>query len=100
VQGARLNPIWINIIQYGITIKKNLQTRPDLKAIGRRIRELRGFDCTQAEFGKILGISQAQLSKYEKAQRFPNIELLLKLKAHSGRSIDWILTGEQGQRAE
>jgi len=71
-----------------------------LKAIGRRIRELRGFDRTQAEFGEILRISQAQLSKYEKGQRFPNIELLLKLKAHSGRSIDWILTGEQGERAE
>lgn len=86
---------WINIIQNGIYIKKNLPTRPDLQAIGRRIRELRGFDCTQAEFGKILGVSQAQLSKYEKGQRFPNIELLLKLKAHSGRSIDWLVTGEE-----
>jgi hypothetical protein len=34
------------------------------------------------------------LPKYEKGQRFPSIELLLKLKAYSGRSVDWILTGE------
>jgi len=27
----------------------------DLKAIGRRIREIRGFDLTHADFGKILG---------------------------------------------
>ena len=31
--------------------------RSDLKAIGRRTRELRGFDMSQAEFGKLLGIS-------------------------------------------
>jgi len=35
------------------------------------------------------------MSKYEKGQRFVSIEFLLKLKAYSGRSIDWILTGEE-----
>jgi hypothetical protein len=91
----KANPHWINIIRDGINIKRNVQSRPDLKAIGRRIREIRGFDLTQSEFGNILGISQAQLSKYEKGQRFANIDLLLKLKAYSGRTIDWILTGEE-----
>jgi transcriptional regulator with XRE-family HTH domain len=67
---------------------------PNLKAIARRIREIRGFDLTQVEFARILGISQAQLSKYEKAQSVPTVELLLKLKSFSKKSIDWILTGE------
>jgi len=70
----------------------------DLKAIGRRIREIRGFDLTQAEFGQTIGVAQTQLSKYELGQSAPTIEVLLKLKAYSGKSIDWILTGEAGGR--
>lgn len=67
----------------------------DLQAIGRRIRELRGFDLTQEEFARLLGIGQTQLSKYENGQSAPTVELLLRLKVHSGKSIDWILTGEE-----
>ena len=72
----------------------------DLKAVGRRIREIRGFDLAQVEFSHMLGISQTQLSKYELGQSAPTPEILLKLKAYSGKSIDWILTGEEpaGQR--
>ncbi len=65
----------------------------DLKAIGRRIREMRGFDLTQADFGVILGITQAQLSKYERGESAPTLGILLKLKAYSGKTVDWILTG-------
>jgi transcriptional regulator with XRE-family HTH domain len=78
----------------GSTTKKNIKLQPDRKAIGRRIREIRGFDLSQAEFGKMLGIGQAQLSKYEKGDNLPTVELLLKLRAHSGKSIDWIITGQ------
>ncbi len=67
----------------------------DLRAVGRRIREIRGFDFTQAEFGRKLGIGQTQLSRYELGQTLPTTEVLLKLKAYSGKSIDWILTGEE-----
>ena len=66
----------------------------DLRAIGRRIREIRGFDLTQQEFAQQLGIGQTQLSKYENGQSAPTVELLLQLRALSGRTIDWILTGE------
>ncbi len=58
--------------------------------------EIRGFDHTQREFGKILGIGQTQLSKYEKGLSAPTLELLLKLKSYSGRSLNWIVTGEEG----
>jgi transcriptional regulator with XRE-family HTH domain len=71
------------------------QVAADLKAIGRRIREIRGFDLTQSDFGKMLGITQAQLSKYELGQSAPTPDILLKLKTYSGKSIDWILTGEE-----
>jgi len=74
--------------------EKTSDLTPNMKAIARRIREIRGFDLTQSAFAKILGISQAQLSKYEKAQSVPTVEILLKLKSFSGKTIDWILTGE------
>jgi transcriptional regulator with XRE-family HTH domain len=73
---------------------KKISVAADLKAIGRRIREIRGFDLTQTEFGEVLGISQTQLSDYELGRGAPTMYLLLKLKAYSGKSIDWILTGE------
>jgi transcriptional regulator with XRE-family HTH domain len=74
-------------------VKKKLE--PDLKTIGRRIRQIRGFDLTQAEFCKVLGIGQTQLSKYEKGQSVPTLEVLLKLKAHSGKSLVWIVAVEE-----
>ena len=75
-----------------------IDSRPDLRAIGRRIREIRGFDLTQAEFGRILGVGQTQLSKYEMGHSVPTLELLLRLNAYSGRSIDWIVTGEESRQ--
>jgi DNA-binding XRE family transcriptional regulator len=83
-----------NIPLKGIDIKKSIQSRPDLQAIGRRIREIRGFDLTQAEFGRLLGVGQTQMSKYEMGQSVPTLEFLFRLKAYSGKSIDWIVTGE------
>ena len=77
-----------------MSTKKNSKVSLDIKAIGRRIREIRGFDCNQRDFGRLMGIGQAQLSKYEKGQSVPTLELLLKLKTYSGRSLDWIVTGE------
>ena len=69
-------------------------SKPDLKAIGRRIRQIRGFEMRQVELAKALGITQAQLSKYERGQNAPSLDLLLKLKRFSGKSIDWIVAGE------
>jgi transcriptional regulator with XRE-family HTH domain len=77
-------------------VKNNTQedVRLDLKAIGRRVREIRGFDLKQTEFAELLGVSQTQLSKYERGKSVPMPEILLKLKRHSRKTIDWILTGE------
>lgn len=67
----------------------------DLAAVGRRIREIRGFDLTQAEFAGSLDVGQTQLSRYELGQSAPTLEILLKLRNYSGKSIDWILTGSE-----
>jgi transcriptional regulator with XRE-family HTH domain len=68
----------------------------DWNAVGRRLRELRGFDMTQKELARRLGISQAQLSRYEKGTSEIGAEVLLRLAECSGKSIEWLLTGKAG----
>ncbi len=67
----------------------------DWKAVGRRIRELRGFDTRQKDFARQLGISQGQLSRYEKGKSEIGAEVLLRISQHFGRSIEWLLTGKE-----
>ena len=67
---------------------------PDRVAIGRRIRQIRGFDRTQAEFARILGIGQTQLSRYELGQSELTLTVLTRLTLQSGKSLDWIILGE------
>ena len=66
----------------------------DLRTLGRRLRELRGFDLTQGELAKELGISQSQLSKYERGIVAPPADILFFIKQRFEVSIDWLLTGE------
>jgi transcriptional regulator with XRE-family HTH domain len=72
----------------------------DMKSLGRRIRQLRGFDATQNEFAEKLGISQSQLSKYERGTVAPPADVLIRIKEQFRVSIDWLLTGdpESGRR--
>jgi transcriptional regulator with XRE-family HTH domain len=67
---------------------------PDLRTMGRRLRELRGFDLSQGELAKELGISQSQLSKYERGVAAPPADILLFIKQRFQVSIDWLLTGQ------
>ena len=67
----------------------------DLKAAGRRLRELRGFDMTQEEFATQLEISQSQLSKYERGIAVPPGDVLIRIKERFRVSIDWLLTGDE-----
>jgi DNA-binding transcriptional regulator YiaG len=67
----------------------------DWKAVGRRIRELRGFETNQAQFARALAVSQGQLSKYEQGNSEIGAEVLLRLARKSGKTIEWLLTGKQ-----
>lgn len=67
----------------------------DWRAVGRRLRELRGFDLNQAEFARQLGISQSQISRYEKGVSDISAEVLLRISQKSARSIEWLLTGKE-----
>jgi transcriptional regulator with XRE-family HTH domain len=57
------------------------------------VRELRGKE-RQDDFAPALGITQGQLSKIERGFVAPSVEVLLRLRERSGKSVDWILTGE------
>ena len=67
----------------------------DLRAIGRRIRELRGFDMTQGEFAHRIAITQGHLSALERGDNEPSASVLLAISREFGKSVDWLLTGEE-----
>ncbi|PYV46255.1 MAG: hypothetical protein DMG92_18490 [Acidobacteria bacterium] len=68
------------------------------EAVGRRVRELRGFETSQSDFAAEIGISQGQLSRYEKGASEIGTEVLLRLAQKAGRSIEWFLTGKDAAR--
>jgi|tagenome__1003787_1003787.scaffolds.fasta_scaffold15248223_1 transcriptional regulator with XRE-family HTH domain len=68
--------------------------RVDLEAIGRRVREIRGFHLTQGEFARKLELSQQQLSAIENGRSTPTLETLVKLAEFAGTSLDWIVFGD------
>jgi transcriptional regulator with XRE-family HTH domain len=68
----------------------------DWKAAGRRIRELRGFETTQAEMACTLGVGQSHLSAIERGKKEPGAALLYRIAKLHRKSIEWILTGIEG----
>lgn len=67
----------------------------DWKAVGQRIRELRGFYLTQEEFARRIGISQSHLSTLEHGDAEPGAEIMLRISREFGKSIEWLLTGSE-----
>ena len=66
----------------------------DWVEVGRRIRQLRGLDITQAEFAAIIGVSQSFLSQAERGQTEVGAETLLRISREFEKSIEWLLTGQ------
>jgi transcriptional regulator with XRE-family HTH domain len=65
----------------------------DWPSVGRRIRELRGFDMNQAEFAEAIGITQSHVSAIERGQKEIGVVPLFKIARLYGKSIEWLLTG-------
>ncbi len=77
------------------TPKRSLKlVNVDWHAVGRRVRELRGFDMSQGDFAERVGITQAYLSKIEHGRAQTGAEILLRIARAYGRSIEWLMTGE------
>jgi transcriptional regulator with XRE-family HTH domain len=65
----------------------------DWKSVGRRIRELRGFDCKQSDIAEAIGVAQSHISAIEHGRREIGALILLRISKHYGKTIEWLLTG-------
>jgi transcriptional regulator with XRE-family HTH domain len=74
---------------------KGEQVSVDWPVVGRRIREIRGFDMTQGEFAGRIGISQNYLSMMERGKVEIGAEILLRISREFAKSIEWLLTGQK-----
>jgi transcriptional regulator with XRE-family HTH domain len=70
----------------------------DWKEIGRRIRELRGFYMSQEECAKRIEVSQGHLSRIERGEKEIGAQILLNIAREFGKSIEWLLTGQDRSR--
>lgn len=61
--------------------------------VGNRIRNIRG-KLSQADFGSLLGVKAAAISKYESG-RIPDSLTLNKIAHIGGVSVEWLLNGEE-----
>ncbi len=75
--------------------KKHADSSINWKAVGRRLRELRGYDMTQAEFADRIGVTQGFLSYVERGEKEISPEILVRISREFGKSIDWLLTGRE-----
>jgi transcriptional regulator with XRE-family HTH domain len=64
------------------------------------VRELRGYDLTQAEFADQIGVSQGYLSSAERGQSEIGAEVLLRISYVWDKSIEWLLTGKTPKTRE
>ena len=78
--------------------RKNARSKAvsvDWKGVGRRIRELRGFDMTQADLAHRIGVSQGYMSTVEHGQGEIGAEVLLAIGQEFDKSMEWLLRGEE-----
>lgn len=66
----------------------------DKQELGSRIRLIRG-DRSQKEFARIMKCTQSHLSALELGKSSPSVDFLNRLAVVSGRSYNWLLTGDE-----
>ncbi len=71
---------------------KGLNINWDTQALGQRIRGIRG-KLSQREFAGKIGVTQVEVSRYERGMRTPPVDILLKLSALGNVSVDYLLRG-------
>ena len=76
--------------------KKSRKTQGGIewRSVGRRIRELRGFDTKQEDFARRIGVSQSYLSAMERGEKEIGAEILLRISREFGKSLEWLLVGD------
>ena len=67
---------------------------PDWSLVGRRIRELRGFDTNQAELADAIGVTQSHISATERGRKEMGAIALFRIAQLYGKTVEWLLTGK------
>ena len=75
-------------------ISRNTAQIIEWRSVGRRIRELRGFDTTQEEFARQIGVSQSYLSAMERGEKEIGAEILLRISRQFSKPLEWLLVGD------
>jgi phage repressor protein C with HTH and peptisase S24 domain len=79
-------------IQKKVSIHTKLEK--NMGSVGERIKELRG-EIQQSELAEKLGIHKNTMTNYERGERFPDVNILLKiLEVFPDTNPGWLLTGE------
>ena len=71
--------------------RKKITDSVDFLGVSSRIKKVRG-KLTQKEFGNILGVRDATISRYE-AGRIPDVRTLKKIADYGGVTVEWLLHG-------
>ncbi len=82
------------MIQRGRKKSQQRGVEIDWPGVGRRIRELRGFETSQEEFANRIGVSQNYLSVMEHGRAEIGAGILLAIGREFGKSVEWLLTGK------
>lgn len=65
------------------------------EAIGRKLREARGVNRSQADVAAAVGVSPAAISQYERGERIPEDRIKLALADYFGMTVqDLFFTAE------
>ncbi len=69
----------------------------DKKAFGSRLKDCRKKSgLNQTRLCKLIGISQPNLSAYEKGRFTPSVEVLIRISDALGVSVDYLLGRDDG----
>lgn len=72
-----------------------------MKKLGEQIQELRKQkELTQAELAKKVGISLTQMARYENKGIQPPADILMKLSAIFGTTVDFLVNGATEDKAK
>ncbi|MCO5083354.1 MAG: XRE family transcriptional regulator [Rhizobiaceae bacterium] len=66
--------------------------------IGHRLKSLHP-GVSRLQFAKELGVSDSTLGNYERGDRAPDVDFLVRLRERFGTDIHWLLTGEETSRS-
>lgn len=74
-------------------------TSIDWMSVGVRLREVRGAT-SQVDFGRLIGVAQNFVSRYENARARPRMEYLAAVAKARNVSLDWLILGREPRRGD